>query len=456
MNNYSEQVKRPVFIIGGGFTGIGCAYELAKCGIPCTFLEASPTIGGLASIHDTGRYKIEKTYHGFLASDHALMETVRELGLSDRMIWNEIKLGYIVDGKVRSFASPLDVLLNRDLSLWDKFKLFLLSYKMAKTVHWQYLDEITAKEWILENGTPRLYKYLFEPLLQVKWGSYKEDISAGWIWGRMHSRASGREKNGQQKFGYFDGSYDVILTRMVEWAKAHGVRILTSSPCEAMELDGGRVARIRYKVEGGSVECVEDPIVISTVAPSLFLKLAQGLDKDYREKLARIKYEGVICVLVSMKQALMHVCQVPIAPGQVRFGGIVEWTNFVPPRYFGGEHLAYLFSYLAHDRPEWSKTDEEILQTYLEDLGRLFPTFDKKDVNWTVVFRNKMGSPVFEKGYLSYMPSYKTPYQGLYIGGMFNTYPVNDFNQSILMARKIAQEIRSEFETCKPLAAAAF
>jgi protoporphyrinogen oxidase len=301
---------------------------------------------------------------------------------------------------------------------------------------------VTARDWLRRYGTPRLYQYLFEPLLHVKWGQYKDDISAAWIWGRIHPRATSRGKDGEEKAGYFAGSYAVVLDRMLDFARQKGASILTGAPCLGMKIRDGRVTELRYRLSAtGHEERVSDPVVVSTVAPRVLLQLTDGMSDDDRDRLGAMKYEGVICVLLSMKRPLTSLCQIPVAPGQVRFGGIVEWTNFVPPRYFGGEHLVYLFTYLPDGRPEWAETDDTLLGAYLEDLQRVIPTFSRADLNWCSVFRNKFATPVFETGFLRYMPSWKTAYAGLYMGGMFNTYPVTDFNQGIRIARTIVDDI---------------
>jgi len=41
-----------VAVVGGGFTGLAAAYELALAGVPVTVLEAEAELGGLAATFD--------------------------------------------------------------------------------------------------------------------------------------------------------------------------------------------------------------------------------------------------------------------------------------------------------------------------------------------------------------------------------------------------------------------
>lgn len=434
-------MKNPqIVILGGGLGGISCAYELAKRNIPCLLLEAAPELGGLAAVHNTGTYRIEKAYHAFFRGDHAMLETLEELGLSSQIVWHEVKLGFVSKGALTSFATPLDVLRNRQLGLVDKIKLFLLSYKMSRMHAWKHLDAVTATSWILENGTQRLYKELFEPILHVKWNGFKERISAAWIWGRIYPRATSRTRRGKDKCGYLLGSYAVALERMKEYIEKHGSRILTSAACKELAVKNNKVARVVYRYQDRD-HVIDNPAVINTIQPPQFLKIAQGLPEKMSTALSKIKYEGVICLLAALKKPLTALCQIPIAPGQVRFGGIVEWGNFVPAAYFGGDHLLYLFTYGPTTNPDWLLTDGQIIEVYFSDLKKLIPSFRRDDVKWSNVFRNPYGTPIFETGYLTYMPEAISSINGLFFAGMFNTYPVNDFNNALLLARRIADHL---------------
>ena len=46
--------QRPIVIIGGGFSGLAAAYDLARRGFAVEVLEADREVGGLAGRFDVG------------------------------------------------------------------------------------------------------------------------------------------------------------------------------------------------------------------------------------------------------------------------------------------------------------------------------------------------------------------------------------------------------------------
>ena len=42
----SEQMKKPVLVVGGGIGGIQASHDLAEMGVPVFLVESSPSIGG--------------------------------------------------------------------------------------------------------------------------------------------------------------------------------------------------------------------------------------------------------------------------------------------------------------------------------------------------------------------------------------------------------------------------
>ncbi|HLL59226.1 MAG TPA: FAD-dependent oxidoreductase, partial [Allosphingosinicella sp.] len=66
----------PVVIVGGGFTGLSAAYELAKAGKKVVVLEKEPVVGGLASGFMVGEFTLEKFYHHWFTNDVHVMDLI--------------------------------------------------------------------------------------------------------------------------------------------------------------------------------------------------------------------------------------------------------------------------------------------------------------------------------------------------------------------------------------------
>lgn len=82
-------------IIGGGITGLSALYELEKHGIDAHLFEASEQLGGKVRTHRRDGFIIERGADSFLARKPELMDLVKELGMEDRLVPNEIGQAFI-------------------------------------------------------------------------------------------------------------------------------------------------------------------------------------------------------------------------------------------------------------------------------------------------------------------------------------------------------------------------
>ena len=69
-----------VVVIGGGISGLACAYRLWQLGVPVTLLEAEERAGGLIGTVEQDGFLFETGPQSFQGTDSAL-DLVRELGL---------------------------------------------------------------------------------------------------------------------------------------------------------------------------------------------------------------------------------------------------------------------------------------------------------------------------------------------------------------------------------------
>jgi oxygen-dependent protoporphyrinogen oxidase len=75
---------RQVIVVGGGISGLACAYRLKQLGIPVTLLEASARVGGLVGSERRGGFLFESGPQSFQGTE-ALLELVREVGIESEL-----------------------------------------------------------------------------------------------------------------------------------------------------------------------------------------------------------------------------------------------------------------------------------------------------------------------------------------------------------------------------------
>ncbi len=435
-------------IIGGGLTGLAAAYKLLKNGISdVTILEKDMEPGGMAASYHIGDYHIEKYYHHIFESDTELISLITDMGLGKDLQWLKGTTGYHIDGKIYPMNTPLE-LLRSPLSIFDLMWLarIVLAIKWKKDV--SGLDDVTAKEWILDNAGNSVYERFFEPLLRSKFGNNHDRVSAAWLFGRIRIR-SNRSASGE-RLGYLRGGFYRFIKRLTDSIIEMGGEVRTGCEVSGIRVAGGAVCGVY--VGGGeygkpdcdcNCECDGDcdcDVVISTVPPhtlSRLVRTGEGAGEEAGHGflgMPDVPYQGTACALFGMDKPLLNNTYWLNIKSDVPFGAVVEHTNFLPVADYG-EHLVYVTAYLQDaDDHRWRCTEQEVIDSYLSGLERLFPNFSKSNVRWWRITRHIDTAPVYLTGYARNIPPYSTDLTGLYLAGMFSdaNYPERSMNGSIL------------------------
>jgi protoporphyrinogen/coproporphyrinogen III oxidase len=96
----------PVIVIGGGISGLACAYHLQQSGIPVRALEAGGRPGGVISTKEKDGFRFELGPQSFLSTE-PLVELINALGLKDQLLHADPRAPrYILVGG-RLIAAPL-------------------------------------------------------------------------------------------------------------------------------------------------------------------------------------------------------------------------------------------------------------------------------------------------------------------------------------------------------------
>ncbi len=435
-------------IIGGGLTGLAAAYKLLKNGISdVTILEKDMEPGGMAASYHIGDYHIEKYYHHIFESDTELISLITDMGLGKDLQWLKGTTGYHIDGKIYPMNTPLE-LLRSPLSIFDLMWLarIVLAIKLKKDV--SGLDDVTAKEWILDNAGNSVYERFFEPLLRSKFGNNHDRVSAAWLFGRIRIR-SNRSASGEW-LGYLRGGFYRFIKRLTDSIIEMGGEVRTACEVSGIRVAGGAVCGVYVYVAEGDHDCDCDcDAVISTVPPhtlSGLVRTGAGADEGAGSgswKMPDVPYQGTACALFGMDKPLLNNTYWLNIKSDVPFGAVVEHTNFLPVADYG-EHLVYVTAYLQDaDDQRWRCTEQEVIDLYLSGLERLFPDFSKSNVRWWRITRHIDTAPVYLTGYARNIPPYSTDLTGLYLAGMFSdaNYPERSMNGSILAGFECADTI---------------
>jgi protoporphyrinogen oxidase len=435
-------------VVGGGVAGLAAAYRLQQRGHEVRVFEANEDLGGLAAVYETAGDPIEKFYHHLSKSEETIVELAEELGLGEDVEWRIGENGYYVDGVVHPMDTPWEILSFPHLSLYDKFRLGMLtldidvrggvpSFDTYEKL--EDFEDISVEEFVRDHTTENVYETFFEPLLDAKFGSRKEDVSAAWLLGRIKFRGERDILNGEI-LGYLDGGFGRLLDALVDAVGRENIE--TGTRVTDVRTEDGAVTGLTAESAAEDGETVsEDHDVDSVVVAAM-----PNVLEDLTGYSCEIDFQGTVCSVISMDEPLLDTYWLNIAD-EAPFGALIEHTNFVETERYGGEHLLYVARYIQSPEEDvWQQDDDEVRETWLSGIESLFPEFDRGSVNWVKTSRNPRTAPVYERGYLDMVVPYDLSAEvadGVYYAGMASEaqYPERSLNGGIVAGYEVADII---------------
>jgi protoporphyrinogen oxidase len=430
-------------VVGGGVAGLAAAYRLQQRGREVQVFEASDDVGGLAAVYETAGDPIEKFYHHLSASEGTIVELIDDLGLGTDLEWRYKTDSYYVDGVVHPMEKAWEILAYPHLSIYDKFRLAMLVKEIdvrGGVPKFDTYDDITdfedvpIKEFLLDHTTRHVYESFWEPLLDAKFGSRKEDVSAAWLLGRVKFRGERDPIKGEQ-LGYLEGGFGVLLDELLaavgEEHVTTGARVTeigtgAGATSAGVSTDGGTAVADATSTTGtdSTVESITVERGGETATHDVDAVIVAAMPnvlEDLTGYPCEIDFQGTVCSVWSMEESLSDTYWLNIKD-EAPFGVFIEHTNFVPPERYGGEHLYYTASYIQDPAEDlWGMSDDEVEDHWAEGIGDMFPHFDRESVNWVETARNPRTAPIYERGYLDMVVPYDLGAEvaeGVYYAGM--------------------------------------
>ena len=434
----AADTPREVAILGGGFGGLAAAWELARRGIRPTVLECDAEVGGLAGSFLVGGQRLEKFYHHWFTNDVHVLDLVKELGREGEVVYRPTRTGMYYANKFLKLSSPMDVLRFTPLAFPDRIRLGLLALRARQVKDWQALEDVTAVEWLRRLGGDEVFRVVWEPLLEGKFGPYANDVSAVWFWNKLKLRGGSRGKGGAEMLAYYRGGFAALADALAEAVRAEGGTIRLRTPVTGIEATDGRVAGVRT-ADG----VVPADAVIATQALPLFADMVEPhVAPEYVERLRRIEYLANVCLVLELDRSLSETYWLNVNDPGFPYVGVIEHTNFEPPETYGGRHIVYLSKYVPESAELYRMGDAEVLEFSIGHLQRMFPEFRREWIRAAHVWRARHSQPIVVKRYSELIPSVDTPVDGLYLATMAQIYPEDrGTNYAIREGRRVGQGV---------------
>jgi len=435
--------KRSWGIIGGGIMGLTLAMRLAEKGHKVTVLELAPKPGGLLGAKEMDGIVWDTYYHVILMSDLNTRRMIREIGLEDKLVWVETKTGFYFDGKLFSMSDIAEFLKFPPINFFDKFRLGLTIISATIIKDWKRMEKIPVEKWLCRWSGRRVFEKIWLPLLKAKLGDYYKETSASFIWTTIQRMYAAR-KTGLKKemFGYVTGGYDVINRALEAKLKSMGISlIVNASANRVFKEDSGK---IRVETTGGDSYLFDT--VISTLPSDISVQIAPSLSVEEIEKHMAIKYLGIFCPSVLIRNPISKYYVTNIIDSWPPFTGIIEMTSLVDPKELNNRTLIYLPKYVDPHSELFNMRDEELNSHFLNGLLKMYPGLSEDEI---IHFDTSSSKRVFALPTLRYsekLPPITTSLQGYYIvnsAQIINS--THNVNEIIQVAEIKLEEILNSF-----------
>jgi len=424
-----------IAIIGAGIGGLAAAFDLRRAGNEVTIFESADYVGGLASGFKEPHWdwSVEKFYHHWFQSDQSILGLIHELGWEDMVHFPRPYTVLLHQGKWYPFDSIWKALLFPGLGFgFIKIRFGCVGLYLRLTNNWKALEKYTADEWMRRWAGSQVYEKMWKPLLVGKFGPYYDKVNMAWMWARLKARST--------RLGTFEGGFQRFADMFAQVLREQGVEIRLNAQVKSIHL----VAGSGLVIDTGKSEIFERVLV--TTSPALLAKLCPDLPDTYLKGLLELKSMGAVVMILSLKRQLSeqgyYWFNLPKEAGYP-FLALVEHTNFVPARNFGGDHIVYAGDYLEVGHEYFSMGDEELLARFTPALKKFNPAFERDWVRKVWVFKTNYAQPVPLVNHSQHIPAIKTPIDGLFFASMSQVYPWDrGTNFAVVIGRKAASLMR--------------
>lgn len=420
-----------IAVLGAGPMGLAVAYQLALDGYQPVVFEADDRVGGMAASFDFNNLRIERYYHYHCTTDSDVLQVLDELGMAEKMHWVETKMGYWYLNKLQPWGNPFALLTFHGLGLIAKIRYGLHIFTSTKRKDWSPLDEVEATGWLKRWIGAEAYDILWRSLFEYKFYEYTDNLSAAWIWSRIHRIGQSRYNMFREKLGYIDGGSETILNAMRDDILAHGGEVRLKSPISRVVIEGGVVKGVELS---GTFEPFDK--VISTVplpyVPRIFPDLPVEIINAYRS----VKNIAVVCVIAKMRKPLSNNFWVNTNDPDMDIPGLVEYTNLRPLDH----HVVYVPFYMPGEHPKYKESDDAFIDRVKRYLQKINPNLHEDDFIDMRASRYRHAQPICEPGFLSKLPPIELPIKGLWVADTSYYYPEDrSMTESIKLGREMAK-----------------
>ncbi|WP_290755023.1 NAD(P)/FAD-dependent oxidoreductase [Henriciella sp.] len=433
MSDVADEPLLDVIVIGAGAMGLAAAHHAAKAGCSTLVLEAGEVVGGMAAHFDFDGISLERFYHFMCLSDEGTFELLEELGLRDRVVWRNTKMGYLKNRKVYPWGNPVALLTYPHLNPIEKFRYGLMAWWCTKRRSWDAAEPLTAPVWLKRWLGESCYQKMWHRLLHQKFFQFTDKISATWIGTRIQRIGQSRESLMKEKLGYIEGGTQTLVDALVASIRENEGDVLCSAPVQSVTVDSDGIKTVT--TPDGRIWKARE--IISTAPTPIVPKMIHQLSEDERSKLAAIENIGVVCLVYKLAKPVTGNFWLNIMDEEHAIPGLIEFSAL---RDFGDDHVVYAPYYMPIDNERWAWSDEALLDEAFEAIRVANPDITQADVTARMASRLKYSQPICTPNFLDRLPAIETSLPGVQVADTSYYYPEDrGISQSVALGKTMAR-----------------
>jgi protoporphyrinogen oxidase len=432
--NKMTQKSQKIAVIGSGPMGLACAYELLKNNHQVNVYERDDRLGGMSACFNFDGLTIERYYHFICRTDQPLFDLLDEIHLSDKLRWQETKMGFFYDGVLYKWGDPFHLLRFPKLDMISKLRYALHVFYTKSIKNWDKLDQQNAIPWLKKWLGNKAYQMLWDYLFELKFYEHKENISAAWIGTRIKRVALSRKNLLTENLGYLEGGSDTLLRALETEILAKGGQIYFSSGVERVLSEQNQVQGV---VVNGEKRFYDG--VISTMPLPYIPRVVPDLPAEIIAKIEAIQNCGVVCVILKLRSPLTENFWLNINDPKMEIPGLIEYTNLYPMP----ESIVYAPFYMPKTHPKYALENQLFIDEVLGYLHRINSTFSPDWIIASHVSRYEFAQPICTPDFYHRLPPMQTPIRGFVMADTSYYYPEDRaISESVRIGKQLASLMR--------------
>jgi protoporphyrinogen oxidase len=245
--------------------------------------------------------------------------------------------------------------------------------------------------------------------------------------------------------GYPGGNFSEVFDSIGSFITKSGSIVETETSVRSINIEDGKAIGLEVQSQDTTSRNEHFDCILSTTPSSIFSKLVPNLPAAYQKKLTSIKYLAAVLVILVLEKPLTEIYWMNIADPGMPFVALIEHTNLISSKIYGGRHILYISNYVSRDNPMYSMSKEELLDQYVPHLSRINPNFNKDWIVDSFYHRENSAQPIIGPNYGKAIPTHRTPVRSLYLANTTQIYPEDrGTNYSVRIGRKVAQMIMAD------------